>query len=61
VAGDIVKGVYKRENAFDIFAELHGLLAQREASYATNVWNPRPNGLCAKYCGVTRCEHNGGG
>ena len=59
VAGDLVKSEYTRDNAFDIFAELHGLLTQREASYQNDVWNARPNGLCQRFCAVTRCPHNG--
>lgn len=59
VAGDLVKTEFKRENAFDIFAELDELLTRRDVAYNLNLFNPRPNGLCAKYCAVTRCEHNG--
>ncbi len=59
VAGDIVKTEFKRENAFDIFAELDELLTRRDQAYSLNVFNPRPNGLCAKYCGVKSCIHNG--
>lgn len=59
VAGDLVKTEFKRENAFNIFAELDELLTQRDCAYSMNLFNPRPNGLCAKYCAVTRCEHNG--
>lgn len=29
-------------------------------AYQTNVWNPRPSGLCKKHCAVTECPHNGG-
>jgi len=28
-------------------------------AYKTNVWNPRPSGLCRKHCVVTDCPHNG--
>lgn len=28
-------------------------------SYATNVWNPRPSGLCRNHCAVLSCPHNG--
>ena len=59
VAGDLVKTEYKRENAFDIFAELNDLLTQRDVAYDTGVFNAKPNGLCAKYCDVLSCSHNG--
>jgi hypothetical protein len=58
VSGDFIKSEYTREKAFEIFADLHGLLTQREMAYNTNVWNPKPNGLCAKWC-RTQCPHNG--
>lgn len=29
-------------------------------AYQTDVWNPRPSGLCKKHCVVTECPHNGG-
>lgn len=59
VAGDLVKTEYKRENAFDIFAELNDLLTQRDVAYDTGVFNAKPNGLCGKYCDVLSCPHNG--
>lgn len=59
VAGDLVKTEYKRENAFDIFAELNDLLTQRDVAYETGIFNAKPNGLCAKYCDVLSCPHNG--
>ncbi len=59
VAGDLVKVEYTRDNALNIFAELNELLTQRSTSYETGVFNARPNGLCAKWCPVTSCPHNG--
>ena len=32
---------------------------QLKMSYANNVWNPRPSGLCRKHCVVLECAHNG--
>lgn len=58
-SGEFVRGVYTRDKAFDIFADLHTLLTQRAASYETGVFNPKPNGLCSRWCGVLSCEHNG--
>jgi CRISPR/Cas system-associated exonuclease Cas4 (RecB family) len=28
-------------------------------AYTSNVWNPRPSGLCRKHCVVLSCPHNG--
>jgi hypothetical protein len=58
VSGDFIKSEYTRDKAFEIFADLHGLLTQREMAYNTNVWNPKPNGLCKRFC-RTACPHNG--
>lgn len=58
VSGDFVKTEYTREQAFDIFADMHELLTQREMAYNTNVWNTKPNGLCRRWC-RTQCPHNG--
>lgn len=57
VSGDFVKTEYTRDKAYDIFADLHGLLTQREVSYNTDVWNTKPNPLCHKWC-RTSCPHN---
>lgn len=59
VAEDLVRAEYTRENALNIFADLHETLALREVSYYTNVFNEKPNGLCRKWCGVLSCPHNG--
>lgn len=54
-----IRETYNRENALNIFANYYELLEQRAVSYATNVWNPKPNGLCRQWCGVKSCPHNG--
>ena len=59
VAEDLVRAEYTRENALNIFADLHETLALREVSYYTRVFNEKPNGLCRKWCGVLSCPHNG--
>jgi hypothetical protein len=28
-------------------------------AYTSDVWNPRPSGLCKKHCVVLSCPHNG--
>lgn len=59
IAEDLVRAEYTRENALNIFADLHETLSLREVSYYTNVFNEKPNGLCRKWCGVLSCPHNG--
>ena len=58
VSGDFIKAEYTRDKAFKIFADLHDLLTQRETAYQSDVWNPKPNGLCKRFC-RTACSHNG--
>lgn len=59
VAKEFIKEEYTFERRFDIFAKLDDALQQRAVSYETNVWNPKPNGLCKKWCGALSCPHNG--
>ena len=40
-------------------APLFSLMGKIEKATQTNVFPPRPNGLCASYCGLTKCQHNG--
>ena len=55
----IVPVNYGKEERFKIFSELDTLLHRREEAYASNVWNPTPNGLCSRWCPVVDCLHNG--
>lgn len=59
VSKDFIKEDFKKEYGLSIFAELHGLLEARDAAYKNDVWNPRPNGLCRKWCKTTSCPHQG--
>lgn len=60
VCRDFVKDTVEREFGLDIFADLAELLTALNTAYETNVWNPKPNGLCRQWCGVKDCPHNGG-
>lgn len=59
VKKDHRKQDFSAEYGLSIFSELHGLLSALETAYQTDVWNPRPNGLCRKWCNVTSCPHQG--
>lgn len=61
VSKDFITADYEIDRGLEIFSELNTLLTQRETSYNTGVWNPSPNGLCRKWCGVLSCPHNGRG
>lgn len=60
VSKDFIKEDFHAEFGLSIFSELDGLLKHREMAYTTDTWNPRPNGLCRRWCSVTSCPHNGG-
>lgn len=59
VSKEMVKDEVQVERGLDIFAELNDLLTQREIAYNTGVFNPKPNGLCRKWCKVLSCPHCG--
>ena len=59
VSKEIIKESYTYEERFKIFEKLHWPLKQREVAYETGIFNPKPNGLCGKWCMATRCPHNG--
>ena len=59
VKNDHRKQDFSAEYGLSIFSELHGLLSALEEAYKSDVWNPRPNGLCRKWCNVTSCPHQG--
>ena len=59
VSKEFIKEDFEKEYGLSVFAELNGLLTARDAAYESDVWNPRPNGLCGRFCGVLSCAHNG--
>lgn len=59
VSKEFVKEDFQKDYGLSIFSELNGLLTARDAAYENDVWNPRPNGLCRKWCPVKTCPHFG--
>lgn len=59
VSKEMVTEKFTYEDRFQIFHKLKWPLAQRSVAYETGVFNPKPNGLCNKWCMATRCLHNG--
>lgn len=59
VSKEFVKEDFHKEFGLSVFSELNGLLTARDAAYESDVWNPRPNGLCRKWCPVKSCAHCG--
>ena len=59
VSKEFIKEDFEKEYGLSVFSELNGLLTARDAAYASDVWIPRPNGLCRKWCPVKTCPHCG--
>jgi hypothetical protein len=59
VSKEFVKEDFQKDYGLSIFSELNGLLTARDKAYETDVWNPRPNNLCRKWCPVKTCPHCG--
>ena len=59
VSKEFIKEDFQKDYGLSIFSELNGLLTARDKAYETDVWNPRPNNLCRKWCPVKTCPHCG--
>ena len=57
--GTMVQKITKREDSTRIWSEWFGRIQQIETAHETGVWNPKPSGLCGKWCPCLSCEHNG--
>ena len=59
VCNKLVKETYERKDESELWKKWltkHGIL---EKTFATDVWNPRPTGLCKAHCIILECPHNG--
>lgn len=61
VCEDFVKAKYSVDNAPLFWVRWIEETNRLENAYKTNVWNPKPNFTCKKFCKVLDCEHNGKG
>lgn len=59
IAKELVKDNYHVDNQEKMWVKWLKDYEKLKASYANDVWNPRPSGLCRKHCVVTSCPHNG--
>lgn len=59
VANDFVKGDFNSEQTDVYWQRWLTNTAQLEKAFEVNVWNPRPNFTCKKWCPVKDCTHNG--
>ena len=54
--GKLVKGIYKRENADEMWRKWLSYGEQLDASFEADVWHPNPTPLC-RFCPVEHCEY----
>lgn len=59
VSKDLIKDKYDVGNSPKYWQRWLADTAQLERTLEVDVWNPRPNFTCKKYCPVTDCIHNG--
>lgn len=57
----IVKARYKVSERHSAWWDYRVRVAAITEALDNGVWNPKPSGLCRKYCEVLTCEHNGRG
>lgn len=59
VANEFVKGEFNVEQSSIYWQRWLTGTAQLEKAFEVDVWNPRPNFTCKKWCPVKDCTHNG--
>lgn len=59
IANDFVKATYERTGQKELWRKWLSNYASMEKAFETEVWNPKPSGLCKRHCPVTECAHNG--
>ena len=59
VANSLIKAEYEVEQTASLWEKWLGIYRRMEKAFETDVWNPRPSGLCKRHCPVVECPHNG--
>lgn len=59
IANEFIKDKYAADSQPDMWKKWLAEYAKMEKAAETDVWNPRPSGLCRAHCPVTQCPHNG--
>jgi hypothetical protein len=59
VSKEFIKESYDANFRLAYFEHFKPLVNQLESSISNNVWNPKRNFTCRKWCPVTTCPHNG--
>ena len=59
VANKLIKEEYEISSEPNLWEKWLGVYGRMEKAFDTDVWNPRPSGLCKRHCKVLECPHNG--
>lgn len=59
IANDFVKASYERTGQNELWRKWLVNYGSMETAFETQVWNPKPSGLCKRHCLVTECPHHG--
>ena len=61
ISNDFIKDRYVLKDVDGLWLKWLKSYNRMKAAYDTDVWNPKPSGLCKKHCAVLSCLHNGRG
>jgi hypothetical protein len=61
VCEDFVQANYQKKDEDKFWLRWIGETDRLASAYEADVWNPKPNFTCKKFCSVLSCEHNGKG
>jgi len=59
IANAFIKDSYDSSNQDKMWLKWMKEISRLKFAHESNVWNPRPSGLCKKHCLVLDCSHNG--
>jgi len=59
IAKEFPKAAYSKDDEPKLWEKWLRDHGRMKRAYETDVWNPRPSGLCKKHCVVLECPHNG--
>jgi hypothetical protein len=57
--GEIDRERFSRSDIPNIWSEFIPRVKRLDVAHAENKWEPKPSGLCKKWCPVVSCVHNG--
>ena len=59
IAKGLIKAEYEIDSESNLWEKWLGIYGKMQKAFESDVWNPRPSGLCKRHCPVLECAHNG--